>query len=416
MKKVWLVSHYAMPPHLEVRIKTLKYAEILQNRGYDVLLITASTIHNTNINLIETKDKYAEREYNGLKYVHIKCSQYLGSGLKRIKNLLQFQRRFKSVMKNFEKPDVIIADCNCVNYKGILSFARKYKIPFISEIRDLWPLSIVEYKNISERNPVIKYLYKQEKRMYRLSDAIIFSMEGGSQYIKEKKWDNAVDTNKVFNINNGLDVELQEKQIKECRLDDEDLNGRFFKIIYAGSIRSVNAVDALIKAAEKLKDKNDIKFLIYGDGDKREELEKYCSENLLDNVVFKGQVDKKYIPYICSQANINIISVKESNISKYGVSWNKLFDYMNAGKPILSTVKPNYDLLERYNCGLSLPEQSGEAIADAVLKIYNLPNEEYAVMCENAKNAAKDFDYSILTDKLIEVIDYAVKRHEEKIK
>ena len=260
MKKVWLVSHYAMPPHLEVRIKTLKYAEILQNRGYDVLLITASTIHNTNINLIETKDKYVEREYNGLKYVHIKCSQYLGSGLKRIKNLLQFQRRFKSVMKNFEKPDVIIVDCNCVNYKGILSFARKYKIPFISEIRDLWPLSIVEYKNISERNPVIKYLYKQEKRMYRLSDAIIFSMEGGPQYIKEKKWDNAVDTNKVFNINNGLDVELQEKQIKECRLDDEDLNGRSFKIIYAGSIRSVNAVDALIKAAERLKNQNNIKF------------------------------------------------------------------------------------------------------------------------------------------------------------
>lgn len=166
MKKVWLVSHYAMPPHLEIRVKTLKYASILQERGYDVLLITASTVHNTDINLIETKERFVVREYDGLKYVHIKCSGYLGSGVKRILNLLQFQKRFKRVMKKFDKPDVIVADCNCVNYKGILSFAKKFKIPFVSEIRDLWPLSIVEYKNLSDKNPVIKYLYSQEKRMY----------------------------------------------------------------------------------------------------------------------------------------------------------------------------------------------------------------------------------------------------------
>ena len=132
MKKVWLVSHYAMPPQYEVRIKTLRYAQILQQRGYEVLLVTASTIHNTDINLIDTKEKYVVREYDGLKYVHIHCSSYQGSGMKRIKNLLQFQRRFKSVMKHFEKPDVIVADCNCINYKGLLSFARKHGIPFIT--------------------------------------------------------------------------------------------------------------------------------------------------------------------------------------------------------------------------------------------------------------------------------------------
>ena len=136
--------------------------------------------------------------------------------------------------------------------------------------------------------------------------------------------------------------------------------------------------------------------------------------NNLQNVRFKGRVDKKYIPYICSKANVNFISVKQTGISKYGVSWNKLFDYMNAERPILSNVKVNYDLLERYRCGISLEEQTPEAIAQAILQIYNMPSEEYEQMCKNAKEAAKNFDYSILTDKLEEVIEYAIEHHGEK--
>ena len=414
MKKVWLVSHYGMPPHLEVRIKTLRYAEILQERGYEVLLITASTVHNTDIDLIETKEKFVKRSYGNLDYVHIKCSKYNGSGIKRIKNLLQFQRRFQKVMKKFEKPDVIVADCNCINYKGILSFAEKYKIPFVTEVRDLWPLSIVEYKNISEKNPVIQYLYAQEKKMYRRSDAIVFSMEGGKKYIQEKKWDHAVDLNKVFSINNGLDVELQDEQRREYRLVDSDLTDSCFKVIYAGSIRTANSLDLLVQAAELLKEKTNIKFLIYGDGDKREELERYCDEREISSVKFKGSIDKKYIPYVCAMANVNVISVKQTRISRYGVSWNKLFDYMNAGKPILSTAKVNYDLIEKYECGISLENQFPQTIAAAVLQIYEMPPEDYARMCDHAKQAAKDFDYSYLTTKLEEVMSYAVEHYDKR--
>lgn len=411
MIKVWLVSHYAMPPHLELRVKTLRFAQILQSRGYEVLLITASTIHDTDINLIKSKEKFIEREYGGLKYVHLKCAQYKGSGLKRIKNLFQFQKQFNRVMPKFEKPDVIVADCNCINYKGILKFAQKHKIPFVSEIRDLWPLSIVEYKGISENNPLIRYLYKHERRMYMHSSAVIFSMEGGKDYIKEKKWDKFINLDKVFYINNGLDVAVQEKQKQENSLQDEDLADDKFKVVYTGSIRTVNSVDQLVRTAELLQDKQDIKFLIYGDGDKRKELEEYCENNNFTNVKFKGKVDKKFIPYICANASVNVISVKQTRISKYGVSWNKLFDYMAAGKPVLSTAKVNYDLIEKYKCGISLEEQSPQAISNAILQLYGMAKVKYEELCQNAKNAAKDFDFEILTNRLEEAIDYAIEHY-----
>lgn len=412
-KKVWLVSHYAMPPHLEVRIKTIRYAQILQERGYDVLLVTASTIHNTDINLITDNSLYIEKEYEGLKYVHIACSNYKGSGLKRIVNMLQFQRRFKNVMAKFEKPDVIVADCNCINYRGLQKFAKKYGIAFVTEVRDLWPLSIVEYMGISDKNPVIKYLNWQEKRMYKNSDAIIFSMQGGRDYIVEKNWQKSVDLNKIFYINNGIDVEAQERQAKENAFSDPDLDDDSFKVIYCGSIRKVNNVGKLIEAAELLKENRDIKFLIYGDGTQREELEIYCKEKKVDNVIFKGYVDKKFVPHICTKAGANIISVKQTGVSKYGVSWNKLFDYMNAGKPIISTVKVNFDLIEANKCGISCENQDASTIADAILKIKNCKKTDYDKMCYNAKQAAKQFDFKVLTDKFEQVINFAVE-HKEK--
>ena len=162
-----------------------------------------------------------------------------------------------------------------------------------------------------------------------------------------------------------------------------------------------------------MKEDKDVKFLIYGAGTQKDELETYCKQNGVTNVVFKGYVDKKYVPYICSKAGANIISVKQTGVSRYGVSWNKLFDYMNAGRPIISTVKVNHDLIEANGCGISCEDQDAKTIADAIAEIKHLGKDEYEKMCNNAKNAAKQFDFKFLTDKFEQVIDYAIE-HKEK--
>ena len=328
--------------------------------------------------------------------------------------MLGFAFSIKKIWKKYcwEKPDIIYTSTpDLFTAWKAEKFAKKHKLPCVVEVRDLWPLSIVEYKGFSNSNPAIRVLYSLEKKIYRRADALVFTMEGGKDYIKEKGWGKKVDLNKIFNLNNGIDISEQNSHRAENALSDTDLNNNNFKVIYAGSIRMVNAVDMLVKAAEILKEKEDVSFLIYGDGDMRGELECYCAEKGINSVKFKGRVDKKYIPYICSKANVNVISVKQTGVSEYGVSWNKLFDYMAAGKPILSTVKVNYDLIEKYDCGFSLDDQKPESIAEAVLKVYNMSDSEYARLCKNAENAAKDFDYSILTTKLEEVIDYAVEHY-----
>lgn len=417
-KTIWIINHYALTPAQGGLCRHYYFAKELQKRGWNVRIFTSSAIHNTDINMIAADEPFfKDVDYEGVHYTYLKSSNYRGNGLARIKNMLGFAFHIKKIWKAYgkEKPDVIYTSTPDLftAWKAEL-FAKKHKLPCVTEVRDLWPLSIVEYKGISEKNPAILALYVLEKKIYRRADAIAFTMPGGKDYVRDKKWTKAVSTDKIFNVNNGIDIALQEEQREKYIYEDEDLQDTSkFKVVYAGSVRAVNDVGQLVDCAKKLQD-TDIKLIVFGDGTQKEMLEKRVAEENITNVVFKGRVDKKYIPSICAQADVNVINVRQTNVSKYGVSWNKLFDYMNAGRPILSTVKVNYDLIEKYDCGIACEKQDTETVCAALLKLRGMPKEEYEAMCARAKAAAKDFDYTILTDRMEEAIVYAMRSGERK--
>lgn len=404
MKRIWFVSHYSMPPKYEMRIKTQMYAHYLQQMGYECTIFSASTIHNTSINLIEDKSKYIKRTYDDLDFVHIRVSNYTGNGIKRIMNMRQFAKRFKKIAtKDFEKPDVIVADVNCLNYYPIYKYAKKNRIPFYTDIRDLWPLSIVEYYKLSAKNPIIKWMFHKEKKMYSRATKNIFSMEGAYDYIAEKGWNKSLPREKICYINNGVDLESFDKNVKECIIKDDDLlNKSTFKVIYAGSIRLVNNIGLLLDAFKLLPE--NVVLLVWGDGNERKNLEKRLGDEGIKNVKFKGSVEKKYIPFITSNANLNIVHFSTTFILKYGISGNKLFDYCAAEKPVLCDVKPNYNPILQYNAGTVTVDQTPEEIAKSIMYFYKLNKSDYAEYCANARKLAEDFDYKVLTKKLLSVI------------
>lgn len=135
------------------------------------------------------------------------------------------------------------------------------------------------------------------------------------------------------------------------------------------------------------------------------ELQQRVEDEKISNVVFKGFVEKKYIPYILSRSSVNILNYSQSQYNwSRGNSSNKLFEYMASGKPIISTVKMGYCILDKYQCGFSLEECTPEALAKEIRKIHDLPEEACAVMAENARKGAEDFDFSVLTERLYQVL------------
>jgi glycosyltransferase involved in cell wall biosynthesis len=408
-KNIWIINHYAIPPSMGGLVRHTYFSRYLSEKGYNVRIFTASKIHNADVNMIEDGSLYKEIEIDGTIYTFIRTGDYSKNGISRIKNMLQFPSNAGKAFKHFDKPDIIYTSSPDIftAYKAIKT-AKKLNVPCITEIRDLWPESIVEYNRISRDNPVIKALFMLERRIYKNSDRLIFTMEGGRDYIAEKGWEKDVDINKIYNINNGIDLEEFRRNREKYIVFDEDLNNNGkFKIIYTGSVRKVNNLNAVLDASKYLTDENcgKIVFIIYGDGNEKDILMKRCEEEGIKNVYFKGRVEKKYIPYILSQADANLYHWKQTPLMRFGSSGNKLFDYLASGRPILSTIHSNYDIIEKYNAGVVSKDQSPAQIAKAAIKLYKASFEENNSMRKNALRLAEEYDYKKLTDKLTDIIE-----------
>ena len=392
-----------MPPKYEVRIQTLKRAQYLIELGHDVTIISGSYLHNTSKNLILDNQKFIRKEYDGIKYIHIKTNSYKNNGIKRLYSLILFAVRLLILSKKFEKPDVIASTTGTPFGNIIYYVAKRFKALYIVEVMDLWPESFVAHGLISRNNPLLKIAYRVEYWLYKKADLIVFSMEGGRKYIKEKGWDiasgGAIDLKKVKYINNGVDLADFNKNKYIYQLQDQDLeNDNLFKVIYVGSIRLVNDLKTLIDAAEILKNNKYIQFLIYGDGGDRVLLENYCKKQNLKNIKFKQKwVELKYIPYILSKSSLNILNYQKTSILRFGGSQSKSFQYMASGKPICSNVKMNFCPINKYKLGIAKEFNDPEEYANAILSFKNMDLKGYNEMCNNSIKAAENYDYKNLT-------------------
>ena len=158
------------------------------------------------------------------------------------------------------------------------------------------------------------------------------------------------------------------------RPGDADPGPDAFRVTYVGTLRKVNHLELLIRAAALLKEETDIEFLIYGAGEEEEDLKRMVQENGLTRVHMKGYVNGQFVPYILM----------------------------------------NYSPIEKYRCGISMGSGSAEELAACIRKIKGMGNEERERMGRNARAGAEDFDAPVLTAKLADVIGYAQREWEKK--
>ena len=391
------------------------FAENLIKKGYETTIFCANTYHNKE-EYIDTKNKkYTTDILNNIPFVFAKTVPALGNGIDRVKNMVLFYKNIFSVAKEYskqiKKPDVIVASSvHPLTMLAGIQIAKKFKVPCICEVRDLWPEAIFAFNKSRENSILGKILVAGEHWIYKNADALIFTKEGDTDYIKEKKWDieqgGDIDLNKCHYINNGIDFEQFINGSKNNIIEDEDLESDKFNVIYTGAIRPVNNVGNLLDTAKLLKEYKDIQFLIYGDGNQKEQLEERIKNENITNVKMKGFINKQYIPYILSKSSVNILNYSASQYNwSRGNSSNKLFEYMASGRPVISTVKMGYCIIDKYKCGISIENSTPEDLAKAILKIKNIDKEEYNDLSQNAIKGSKEFDFKVLTGKLISIIN-----------
>lgn len=422
-KTIWLMNHYASHMLFDRGGRHYNFAKYLDRIGYKPVVFCANIINNrTEERCIDTEDLWSEKvaEEIHTPFVYVRARKYKGNGKQRVLNMIDFYFNVKKTAKEYAvnngKPDIILASSvHPLTMIAGIQLAKKYGVKCICEVRDLWPEAIVAYsKRITKNSLPAKIMYAGEKWIYKKADAVIFTQEGGPDYVCEHGWDKEhggpIDRKNLFHINNGVDLEAFDANLINFPYADEDLdNPNLFKIVYAGAIRRINNLGLILDAAKLVTDPK-IKFLIFGEGDELEPLRERIKAENITNVVFKGRVNKQYIPSIDSKADLNIVHWEMNPLVRVGESYNKSFEYFAAGKPVFYTVRPGYSIVEKYHCGRLTEGFEPKDIAAGIQAMAQMSDNEKAEMAVNARKTAEVYDFKNLTKKLIKIIEYVEEK------
>ncbi len=407
-KVIWMINEYN-GPNAGKRTRQIVLAQYLMENGYEVYIVAGSADYKGGKNYLSKEEPCRIEEFDGVNFFTIRTEDYRRN-YERVLVALQFQNRLWKLRNKIPKPDVIVSDFAGLFGNVVLKWKNKYGTKIIFDILDLWPELFVDLGYLKRNSLITKVLYSMEHKSYKNADGIVFSFQGGRDYIIDKGWSietgGDVDTSNIGYLNNGVDLLTVDHQATEYVFSDSDLDSDKFKAVYLGSVSEFNGLDILVQAAEILQERNinNVMILVYGNGNQEDRLRKLAKEKKLSNIKFKGKVEKKYAMNILGRGDINIFTFAKTSLLKYGTSPNKLFMYLASGKPILSLIKPAYDLVTSEQCGISV-ENEPCTIADSLIEFSRINKEDYDKYCQNSRKTAFQYDYKKLIHVLIDQIE-----------
>ena len=417
-KNIWILNHYAGNMLFDKGGRHYWFSKYLVRKGYMPVVFCCNNKHNPGTekyyNTDELWEEHIAEEIN-TPFIYVKARLYSGNGKSRVFNMIDFYHNVKKVAWEYAdshgKPDIIYASSvHPLTMVAGIQLAKKFGVKCICEVRDLWPEAIVAYSKRINRNSLLaKIMYAGEKWIYKKADAVIYTQEGGPDYVCKHGWDHEhggpIDMNKLFHINNGVDLEAFDANLNEFQYTDVDLdNPDIFKVVYAGSIRRINNLGLIVDAAKLVRNSR-IKILIFGSGDELEMLKDRVRNENINNVVFKGRVNKQFVPSIDKKADLNLVHWEMNPLLRVGESYNKAFEYFAAGKPVFYTIRPGYSIVEKYQCGRLTEGFTPQDIANGIETMAEMSLEEKQEMSVNARKVAEVYDFKNLTKKLIEIIE-----------
>lgn len=376
MKCIWYISKYVSP----------STTAPVGNRGYFIMRELSKMGHccliiTSNSNIFCSSPQLTSHVFHefleGVHVYWIKILKYKTSkSLKRIISWLHFEWRLFLMPKyHLNRPDVVIVSSpSLLTVLNGLILKKRFGCRMIFEVRDIWPLTLVEEGSFSKKNPFILFLGWIEKLGYKKADTIVGTMPNLVSHVEKilgyKKY--------TPYIPMGFPDEILFRPLPVSKkyLDFFDSNNikNKFSVIYAGTIGITNALEIFFKCASSLSHNKDIHFLIMGEGYLLESYKKKYGN--LKNILFLPQAPKNMVHSILSKCDLLYFSTYKSELWKYGQSLNKIIDYMLAGRPILASYTGFQSMINEAGCGTFVPAGDMNALLQAILDYSKMPKGE----------------------------------------
>jgi glycosyltransferase involved in cell wall biosynthesis len=412
-KTVWIINDYAGSPTHGMTYRHYYMAKELQKRSINPIIISASYSHFLNkCPPIKENQPYLHEMVDKIEYLWLKVIKYKDSrDKKRVWKWFQFSLKLFRLPQGLTKPDVIL--CSGSAPMLILPsyyLAKRHGAKLIFEIRDIWPLTLMNFKGYSKYNPLMYIMQKSVNFGFKHADNITSVLPNTDQYIQEQ----GIHKFNFTYLPNGIFLEELKNPSPLNESAKADVPKNKFIVGYTGAMGMGDRLDLLIDVAVELKASPKIHFVLVGKGSEKERLKERIKNLELNNITIIDAIPKKEVQNMLTLFDVCYIGWEDKSIYKYGISANKIFDYMYSGKPIIHLFSGKGDLILKAECGLSIREHKSTLITKAVLELYYSSKKRRKEMGIRGKSfVLEHHTYSKITDKFIDL--FTIKQEAKKV-
>lgn len=403
--KILLINHYAGSLQHGMEYRPYYLAREWVKLGHEVTIIGASFSHlrQKNIEGARLKEEYID----GIRYLWLPTVAYQGNSVRRFRNMLEFvwQLYKHSAFFTELQPEVVIASSTYpLDVYPAHKLAQKTGARFVFELHDLWPLSPMELGGMSKYHPFIMLMQAAEDYWCRYVERVISILPNTEVYLKSR----GLAEGKFTCVPNGI-VLSDYAHCEQIPGQHQELMTQLHqagkKIIgYTGAHGVANALKTLLAAAELLQEEQ-VAFVLVGQGQEKSNLQEFVRVRKITNVYFLSSVTKSAVPTLLKQMDFLYIGLQRQLLFQYGISPNKLMDYMMAEKPVIHSIEAGNDLVRASGCGISVAAENPEAVAEGISQLLKLSKAECEEMGRHGRDyVVRNHDYRVLAQKFLAAI------------
>lgn len=367
---VW-VNQFAVLPRDGGGTRHFELGRELVRLGWDVTVV-ASDYHpqrRTYTRRASGDDhSMIEEMVDGVKFRWLWAASYQGNNWRRAINWLSFHRSVLTMPALAGAADVVIGSSpQLFAATGARALARRLRVPFVLEVRDLWPESFVAAGG--RKGPAYFALARVAAGLYRDARKIIVLAAGSGRYLAA----NGVTPAKIAHVPNGVDVHLVQPRAEGS--SEHGLESEGMALIYAGAHGPANGLDVVLEAASRLEAAGEpIRFVLIGDGPQKAALVAEAARRGLRSITFKDPVPKADLARLLTTVDAGLMLLRDAELFAFAVSPNKLFDYLSSGIPVVCNVPGEVaELLAASGGGVQTRDSSPDSLVAAIQRLRALP-------------------------------------------
>lgn len=340
--------------------------------GYCGVIVTSDSNQLAQVPVLD--EPYVRQLSEGVQVWWVRTAKYRkAKSFRRIVSWLDFEwRLWRMPKKQLPRPDaIIVSSLSLLTVLNGLLLRAHYKCRLVIEIRDIWPLTIIEEGGFSSWNPIVVALKCVEKQAYRHADAIVGTMPNLGEHV-------ATVLGKP-KITHCIPMGVDDSLLAHSNEVSPDYIERYipknkFVVAHVGTIGITNALDTMLDCAAAMRDDEQIHFLAVGSGDLRDYYRYKFAH--LGNVTFAPPVPRQMVASVLSHCDLLYFSVHSSRVWKFGQSLNKVVDYMLAGKPVVASYSGFPSMINEAECGSYVPAGDAVALRQEIMRYADMPAPE----------------------------------------